>query len=169
MAVKKILGREGRVGGAVAALPVHFQPVAGELELTGSGYAVQLPLNIAAVQILGFAAVNAKQVMMMAMPARVVQLVMERAIRQHYPAEDAGLHQQFQGPVHGSPADARQFPPQFLGGKVAVLAGNSRHHLAARFGIPVTLFLQGFQQLVGQGIVAIPHGLHRHLLIPHIS
>lgn len=146
------------------ALAVDFEPVAGDLELVEFGDAVELVLEVAAAQVLGFAAVDAEEVVMVAGMVGGVELVVEVAVFEEDAAEGAGLDEEFEGAVDGGAADAGEFVAEFLGGEVAVFAGDGGDDLTAGAGIAVALFTQGVEEVFGQGIVAVAHGLI--LLVP---
>ena len=68
---------------AFPAAAVNFQPVAAELEAVAGGGGDQHVFNITASEVLGRAAVNAKEMMVMALMA---QLIVEVAVFQQHPA-----------------------------------------------------------------------------------
>ena len=81
--------------------------------------------------------------------APVAQLVVEFAVFQKYPAHDAGLDKDFEGPVYGRPAKVGQLAIQPLGGEMAFLPGHRLDDRPPRDRRPVTPLSEGFQYLLG--------------------
>ena len=97
------------------ALTVDLQPVSLGLELVLCGFLLQHRLNVAAQEVLGEAALGAYQVVVV---PTMAQLIMEAAVLEQHPTQNACVHQQAEGPVHGRPAYLGDLLPQLLRGEM---------------------------------------------------
>lgn len=94
--------------------------MAADLEIMAGGYVFKLGLNVAASQVLGYSAIDAEQMMVVALATK---LIPEIAILQQHPTKHSGIYQQLQRAVNGSSAHPRKLLPQCLSGKVFLLLG----------------------------------------------
>ncbi len=96
-------------------------------------------LDVAAEEVLGGAAFDAEQ---MVMVSPVAQLVLKIAVLQQHPAQHARLHQQLERTEDSCPPQRGQLRPQVFGGEGLVLVGDGAatahiEALAERAALPV--------------------------------